>query len=102
MGNVNQFFGPGMPIKETKIEPKVSYKPSSNRQSAQEPISIPASSLAGLGSKNVQDGMSRKSTAMSNNLNSDMGTPGDYKRLSSGQNIRKESKTKLKNSNTQN
>jgi len=32
-------------------------------------------SMAGLGTKNILDGMSRKSTAMSNNA-SEMGTPG--------------------------
>ena len=47
-------------------------------------MSMPSSSLAGLGTKNALDGMSRKSTAMSNGASTEHSTPGDYKRLGSG------------------
>lgn len=71
------------------------------RQTDNDEIGLPTSSLAGLGSKNVFDGLSRKSTAMSNLTGSEIGTPGDMKRLGSGQTARKDSVTKLKNSNTE-
>ena len=58
---------------------------------------ISTASLAGMGTKNALDGMSRKSTAMSNNQLSEHGTPA----AQGGQIKRRNSSTKRKSSTNQ-